>query len=175
VQGIINLSLSGPEDGGLMVYPGSHALNDEVFDTQTDKLPWDLLDRYMFDQDQLAWFRRRGILPKKVCAGVGDLNLWDSRTIHYGAEPTPASTTIRTVIYAAYTPASLASEEALKTKGEIFRAFGGTTHWPHDNIVERNNQTFLENGARDPRDCNAPKELPRISDKLLRLAGVKSY
>jgi len=175
VQGIINLSVSGPEDGGLMVYPGSHALNDEFFDTQTDKSSWDPLDRYMFDQDQLAWFRRRGIHPKKVCAGVGDLILWDSRTIHYGAEPEPSSTTVRTVIYAAYTPAILASEEALKVKAEIFRAYGGTTHWPHDNIVKRNNQTFLEDGTRDPRDRDAPIELSVMSDELLRLAGVKSY
>lgn len=175
VQGIINLSTSGPEDGGLVVYPGSHALNDEFFDTQTDKSTWDPLDRYMFDQNQLAWFAERGIHPKKVCAEIGDLILWDSRVIHYGSEPTLASTTIRTVIYVAYTPARFASKEALQAKAEIFGEYGGTTHWPHDNIVKRSTKTYLEDGTRDPKDRDQPLELPVMSDQLLRLAGVKAY
>lgn len=175
VQGIINLSTSGPEDGGLMVYPGSHALNDEFFDTQTSKSTWDPLDRYLFDEAQLNWFKNRGIYPKKVCAEVGDLILWDSRTVHYGAEPTAASNTIRTAIYAAYTPAKLASKEALELKAEIFYAYGGTTNWPHDNIIKRSYITYLEDGTRDPRDRDQPLELPEMSDALLKLAGVKAY
>lgn len=175
VQGIINLSTSGPEDGGLMVYPGSHNLNDEFFDTQTDRSTWDPLDRYMFHKDHLAWLESKGCSPKKVCAEVGDLILWDSRTVHYGAEPSPASKTIRTVIYAAYTPAKLASPETLKTKTEIFRAYGGTTHWPHDNIVKRDYETYLEDGTRDPRDRDQPLELPEMTPQLLRLAGVEAY
>lgn len=175
VQGILNLSTSGPEDGGLVVYPGSHALNDEFFDTQTDKSTWDPLDRYMFSKDQLSWFAARGIHPKKVCAEVGDLILWDSRTVHYGSEPSPAGNTIRTAIYAAYTPAKLASKETLVTKTEIFRAYGGTTHWPHDNIVKRSYVTYLEDGTRDPKDREQPREMPEMSDALLKLAGVLPY
>lgn len=175
VQGIINLSTSGPEDGGLVVYPGSHLLNDEFFDTQTDKTTWEPLDRYMFSKDQLYWFAERNIKPFKVCADVGDLIMWDSRTVHYGSEPSEASNTIRTAIYAAYTPAHLATAETLKTKADIFEEWGGTTHWPHDNVVKRSYQTFLEDGTRDPRDRNRPRELPELSDKLLKLAGVKPY
>jgi hypothetical protein len=175
VQGIINLSPSGPEDGGLMVYPGSHALNDEFFDTKTDKSTWDPLDRYLFDQDQLAWFKARGVKPHKVCAEVGDLILWDSRTIHYGAEPTENSNQIRTVIYAAYTPARLASPDQIELKKQVFNSFGGTTHWPHDNIVPRETKTYLEDGTRDPRDRDEPLEMPEMSLKLLRLAGAQPY
>ena len=175
VQGIINLSPSGPEDGGLVVYPGSHALNDEFFDTQTDKSTWQPLDRYMFDQGQLRWFEARGIKPLKVCAEVGDLILWDSRVIHYGSEPTERSNKIRTVIYAAYTPTRLASAEQLALKKQVFERFGGTTHWPHDNIVARSTQTFLEDGSRDPRDRERPMEMPELSDELLKLAGAEPY
>lgn len=175
VQGIINLSPSGPEDGGLVVYPGSHALNDEFFDSQTDASTWDPLDRYMYDKEQLSWFKARGIEPYKVCADVGDLILWDSRTVHYGAEPTEKSNQIRTVIYAAYTPARFASEEQMRLKAEVFSRYGGTTHWPHDNIVARETRTFLPDGTRDPRDRDAPLELPEMSDKLLKLAGAKRY
>lgn len=175
VQGIINLSVSGPEDGGLVVYPGSHALNDEFFNTQTDKSTWSPMDRYLFNKEQLSWFVERGVHPVKVCAEVGDLILWDSRTIHYGSEPTPESRNIRTVIYAAYTPARLASSEALATKAEVFRAYGTTTHWPHDNIEKKGYQAFLDDGSRDPRDRDQPMELPDLTPALLKLAGVEPY
>jgi len=175
VQGIINLSKSGPEDGGLMVYPGSHKLVEEFFDTQTDKSTWTERDLHHFDQDQLDWFLEKGIQPLKIEADYGDLILWDSRTIHYGSVPTELSNTIRTVIYAAYTPAKLATPEALKVKAEVFEKFGGTTHWPHDNIVPRYNKATRDDGTVDPKDHSEPFEKPDRSDKLLKLAGVKQY
>ncbi len=175
VQGILNLSPSGPEDGGLVVYPRSHKLNDEFFDTKTEMATWNPLDRYLFNEEQLAWFAQQGIHPHKVCADIGDLILWDSRTIHYGTEPTELSNQIRTVIYAAYTPARLASQESLERKRKIFKSWGGTTHWPHDNIVLREYRTFLEDGTRDPRDREQPIHLPELNDKLLKLAGIIPY
>jgi hypothetical protein len=175
VQGVLNLSPAGPEDGGLVVYTGSHALNEEFFETQTDKSTWVPLDRYLFSNEQLEWFKSKGSVPHKVCADVGDLIVWDSRTIHYGAEPTEKSNQIRTVIYAAYTPARLASSEQLVLKKQVFEKFGGTTNWPHDNIVARATETYLEDGTRDPRDRDAPLELPIMSDQLLRLAGALPY
>jgi ectoine hydroxylase-related dioxygenase (phytanoyl-CoA dioxygenase family) len=175
VQGIINLSPSGPEDGGLVAYPGSHKLHDQFFDTQTDKSSWSPKDWYKFEKDQLEWFAEKGIKPQKVCADVGDLILWDSRTIHYGSEPSELSKQIRTVIYATYTPERLANEKSLEKKRTTFKSWGATTHWPHDNINIRKNETFLEDGTRDPRDREQPLELPEMSDKLLRFAGAKKY
>jgi ectoine hydroxylase-related dioxygenase (phytanoyl-CoA dioxygenase family) len=175
VQGIINLSPSGPEDGGLVIYPGTHKYNDEFFDTQTDKSTWKKRDVYKFSREQLEWFKAKGCKPLKVCSEPGDLILWDSRTVHYGSEPTELSSQIRTVIYAAFTPARLASEEALEMKRKIFSTWGGTTHWPHDNIHIRENRTLLADGTRDPKDRDQPLELPELSDKLLKLAGVKAY
>lgn len=176
VQGIINLSPSGPEDGGLVVYPGSHLLMDEFFDTMTDKSTWlPLKDIHLFQAKELAWFEERGCQPHKVCAEVGDLILWDSRVIHYGSEPTEKSSQIRTAIYATYTPASFASSEQLELKKRVFESYGGTTHWPHQHIVERPTQVFLPDGTRDPRDRDQPLELPEMTDKLLKLAGAKLY
>lgn len=175
VQGIINLSPSGPDDGGLIVYPGSHKVTEEFFETQTDKSTWSTKDMYIFTDEQLAWFRAKGLKQHKVCADVGDLIVWDSRTVHYGSEPTEKSSQIRTIIYAAYTPAKLASPDQLALKKKVFEAYGGTTHWPHDNIVARSTKTYLEDGTRDPRDRSQPLELPELSDKLLKLAGAKSY
>jgi hypothetical protein len=175
VQGIINLSTSGPYDGGLVVYPGSHLYHDEYVENQTDPQTWSEKDLYMFNTDQLQWYKAKGLNPHKVCADIGDLIVWDSRTIHYGAEPEPASNTIRTVIYAAYSPASLASKEILALKTQVFQKYGGTTHWPHDNVVVRDYRTFLPDGTRDKRDREQPLELPEMTDKLLQLVGEKSY
>jgi len=175
VQGVINLSKAGPEDGGLMVYPGSHCLMEEFLDTRTDKTTWNKKDLFVFEKEHLQWFKERGIEPLKIEADYGDLLLWDSRTIHYGSEPTEKSSTIRTVIYAAYTPARWATPEALKLKTEVFERFGGTTHMPHDNIKVRVDKAKWEDGTVDRRDTSEPREKPERSDKLLRLAGVKPY
>lgn len=173
VQGIINLSPAGPEDGGLVVYPGSHKLNDEFF--ATFPRPASERDVYLFSAEELNWFKTRGLQPHKVCADVGDLIMWDSRVIHYGSEPTEKSNQIRTVIYAAYQPAKLASKSQLQAKKEIFESFGSTTHWPYEHLLPGPTPALLEDGTRDPRDRDEPLERPELSEKLLKLAGVLHY
>jgi ectoine hydroxylase-related dioxygenase (phytanoyl-CoA dioxygenase family) len=180
VQGIICLSPAGPEDGGLVVFPGSHNVNEEFFygsevaaSRRKEWLP--MRDVYLFNQDELDWFHTRGLRPHKVCAEPGDLILWDSRTIHYGAEPTERSSQIRTAIYAAYTPARFASKEQLELKKRIFENYGATSHWPHEQIVVKPREVYLPDGTRDPRDRDEPLEKPVLSDRLLQLAGIKSY
>ncbi|CZT45027.1 uncharacterized protein RSE6_05300 [Rhynchosporium secalis] len=176
VQGIINLSEAGPEDGGLMCYPGSHLLSEEFFDTQTDARTWTRKDWYKFSKEELEWFTwKKGLKPLKVCAEPGDLIIWDSRTIHYGAEPTEKSDTIRTVIYAAYTPAKWATKGDLEIKKDIFESYLGTTHWPHENFVKRYAGSMLEDGTRDPNDRTEPFELPEMTPALLKLAGAMPY
>ncbi|CAG9996783.1 unnamed protein product [Clonostachys byssicola] len=175
IQGIINLSPAGPNDGGLVVYPGSHRLVEHFFDVETDSTTWKPDDIYEFSREELSWFESKGLSPVKVCAEPGDLIIWDSRTIHYGSVPSPESTQIRTVIYAAYAPASLASSEQLALKKQVFEKYGGTTHWPHDNIKIRETRALFEDGTRDPRDRETPRELPEKTDKLLKLAGALPY
>ena len=175
VQGIINLSHAGQEDGSLVVVPGSHALIEKFYDTQTDRSSWPTIDNRYFSEKEMEWFAARGCGPTKVLAEPGDLIMWDSRTIHWGGEPTDKSDTIRTVIYAAYAPVELASEEALKEKQRVFEANGATTHWPHANIRLRNLEARLPDGTRDPRDRTEPLNRPEHSDRLLRLAGVMAY
>lgn len=174
VQGLLNLSESGEDDGGFLVYPGSNKLIEEFFETQTDKASWTSKDYYQFTQDQLDWFLQRGIRPVKVCASPGDLIIWDSRTIHQGCEPSPESRVTRTVIYVTYTPARMAKPEALEMKAKIFHSWQGTTHWPHDHLVAKG-RAILADGTQDPRDKGEPREKPILSHKLLRYAGVEPY
>lgn len=176
VQGIVNLAPCGPEDGGLVVYPGSHNLFAEFFDTQTKSESWlPPKDIYLFSKDQLEWWKERGITPHKVCAEPGDLILWDSRTIHYGSDPTEKGDQIRTVVYVTCMPANLASPEQLALKKKVFESYGSTTHWPHEHIIFRNVQTLLPDGTRDPRDRDEPLEKHELTDQLLKLAGVIPY
>jgi hypothetical protein len=125
--------------------------------------------------EEIQWFTDRGMKPLKVLAEPGDLILWDSRTVHWGGEPTINSNVIRTVIYASYAPAELASEETLKRKKEAFESYRATTHWPHENINIRDQMVYLPNGTLDPRNRAVPLEVPECNDRLLRLAGVLSY
>lgn len=175
VQGIINLSHAGEEDGSLVVIPGSHRYVEEFFDTKTKPEDWEWRDNRYFNDEDMEFFRARGLAPKKVLAEPGDLILWDSRTIHWGGEPTEKSETVRTVIYAAYAPRGLASMEVLEAKVRVFDAFGATTHWPHDNIKLRDTVVHLPDGTVDPRNRTDPLEKPERTDQLLRLAGVLAY
>ena len=175
IQGIINLSHAGPEDGSLVVVSGSSKLTEEFFDKHTDPSNWEWRDNRYFDEKDMEWFFERGCKITKVLAEPGDLILWDSRTIHWGGEPTSKSDTIRTVIYAAYAPTKLASKDALAEKEIIFNKWGATTHWPHDNIKLRDLQASYPDGTLDSRHRSQPLEKPEMSDKLLRLAGVKAY
>ena len=173
VQGIINLSHGGPDDGSLVVVPGSHNFIEEFFDTQTDPSTWEWRDIRYFSKDDMVWFEERGLKPVKVLAEPGNLILWDSRTAHLGGEPEPGrSDVIRTVIYAAYAPAKMASPEALLEKKKVFNLNGATTHWPHDNIKLRDLQATLPDGTLDSRHRTEPLQKANQSEQLLRLAGV---
>ncbi|KAF4634251.1 hypothetical protein G7Y89_g3856 [Cudoniella acicularis] len=121
-QGILNLAPNGPQDGRLIRLEGSHLLNDEFFKTHSKekKEAWGKMpdDWHGFDDDEVACFEERGCEVVKVCCGPGDLVVWDSRVVHWNVRPEGRQ--IRSVVYACYIPAALASPEELAKKKEIF-------------------------------------------------------
>ncbi|KAL2839808.1 hypothetical protein BJY01DRAFT_257566 [Aspergillus pseudoustus] len=174
-QGIINLSQSGPTDGGLQLLTGSSALFDQFFKEHPPKpkakdAPGQF-DWYGFTLDDIKWFEDHGCRLIKVEAEPGDLIIWDSRTVHYAS--LPKSETIRTIIYATYTPAKLATEEDIKLKADIFRHYEGTTHWPHCNIFGQGRA--MRGDTICPGERDEPLEKPELTDQVLKLAGVKRY
>ena len=175
VQGIINLSRAGPEDGSLIVLPRSNTVIEHFFDTETDPSSWKKKDFHKISEHNMNWFEARNMKPVKVVAEPGDLILWDSRTVHWGGEPTANSNTIRTVIYASYSPVDWATADALERKKKAFELFQATTHWAHDNIVPREKEAYLPDGSLDPRNRSKPLEEPERTERLLQLAGVKPY
>lgn len=89
-QGIINFAPNGPHDGGLIVLKKSHNLVEQFFHKHPETIgrqTWGPKDWFGFTQEEMTWFKDRGGEVVKVCAGPGDLIIWDSRTVHWNTLP----------------------------------------------------------------------------------------
>lgn len=77
VQGFVNLSPNGPEDGGLLVLKGGHKVSEEyhnVFRNEHREFRW-TNEMYLFKETGLKWLADRGYEWVKVNAEPGDLVL----------------------------------------------------------------------------------------------------
>lgn len=174
VQGIINLAPNGPEDGGLVVIKGSYNYFEEFFKhNEGKKADWGSEDWRGFSEEQVKWFTDRGCELIKVCAGPGDVILWDSRCVHYNV--LPASGNLRALFYACYTPVKFASAENLDLKRQIFEKRHATTHWPHDNMWLRDDWKTERLGVPETYFRPKPLEEHDHTDRMLKLAGVAAY
>ncbi|RAH57099.1 MFS transporter [Aspergillus piperis CBS 112811] len=165
VQGIVNLSNAGPDDGGLIVMKGSAPLFDQFFEENpvTGPTPWRTAkhkDFHPFSDKDLDWYRERGCELIKVCAEPGDLILWDSRQMHWAQFGT--SDVVRTIVYATYTPAAWMSEEDREKKKELFEGYETTTHWPHTNLYTHGKAMVKVDGEEvvDPLERDEPLTKP---------------
>jgi len=175
-QGIINFAPNGPEDGGLVVLRGSHSLTQEFFKRYPDVLgrkTWGPEDWFPFTREEVGWFTEAGCEVVKVCAGPGDLIIWDSRTIHYNRVPQSQQT--RSIIYACYAPAEFATPKDIELKRQLFQDRRGTTHWPNMNIYPGDAMEPLRLGKPDPYERERPFQDVEETDQVLKLAGVKPY
>ena len=181
VQGIVNLSNAGPDDGGLIVMKKSAALFDQFFEENpvTGPTPWRTAkhkDFHPFHDKDLEWYRERGCELVKVCAEPGDLILWDSRQMHWAQFG--ESDVVRTIVYVTYTPAEWMAEEDREKKRDLFEKFETTTHWPHTNLFTHG-KAMVKNAHGeeevDPLERDEPLTKPVRSERLLQLAGVVPY
>jgi hypothetical protein len=125
------------------VLDGSFGLFNEFFETHEHEAPeggWSLRNNHHYTDSQLQWFFDRGCSWIKVEAGPGDVILWDSRTIHYGAEAkgeTPRVATCEQYFAinrdtaecetdVCYKPAGDALPETYQTRQEAFRDMDNT-------------------------------------------------
>jgi ectoine hydroxylase-related dioxygenase (phytanoyl-CoA dioxygenase family) len=174
VQGIVNLAPNGPADGGLTVLEGSTALFEEYFAGHPELAPatgWSTADTWDHAADAVKWFQDRGCKWTKVCAAPGDLILWDSRTVHYGAAA--AGTEPRVATYVCYKPANQISPENLQLKNECFANSWGTSHDPVDfRVTAAHTKTHwkMEAGERV-----TPRLPPVLSQRARQLAGIEAY
>lgn len=132
-------------------------------------------DFHPFTTENLKWYEEQGCELVKVCAGPGDLIMWDSRQIHWARFG--ESDLIRTLIYATYTPAKWMTSENILLKREMFHQRNTTTHWPHCNLYTHGEATVDCDGKKvtDPLERDEPVTKLVESERLLKLAGVLPY
>lgn len=192
VQGILNLLPNGPDDGGLMVLDGSSQYYTELWEHFDHKKPergWNEHAYQTVDAEMCQWLEAKGCTWIKVCAQPGDLMLWDSRTIHYGAPPSsinprfaacksPHGYHINIMSLAngedvCYKPADSISDETKAWLRQTFEKKEGTTHDPasprgKDRLPPDDHPTYAEAARR-------PLQQPVLSDRAKQLAGLVPY
>jgi hypothetical protein len=131
VQSFVNLNDSQPDDGCLIVLPGSHlhfqAMCEEF------KVPDNPKQWIRLQDEHRRWYKQRGLSPLRVAAPRGSLVMWDSRTVHTAGTAQPGRVNkqqFRYVVYVCYLPRALASEEDLKLKRRLVQQGRLTNHWP---------------------------------------------
>jgi len=150
IQGLVSFYPSGPYDGGFVVTPKSHLMNEEAFAKTPDLCSKKARDYFRTPEDLSFWVEARNaivrdetnryeLLPVKLVLEAGDLVLWDSRTIHCSHPATKndraaAKRLKRLAAYICMTPASSAKnlEELAKFRVLAFQKGITTTHWPHE-------------------------------------------
>eukprot|EP01133_Synstelium_polycarpum_P013335 gene13335-15682_t len=171
IQGFLNLIDCQSEDGGLLVYDKSHLVHDAFF-TETGINSHG--DWYKFDEDPAKMPHFKDCKLVKVNCKVGDVVLWDSRTIHYASHPTSRS--CRMVVYTSYQPASLITPADLEKKRNAFHQKRMTSHWASENIKlfpkaprTYGNSAVIDNFAYDDTT------LPELTPRGRQLAGLDPY
>ncbi|EGG23970.1 hypothetical protein DFA_06108 [Cavenderia fasciculata] len=171
IQGFLNLMDCQDTDGGLVVYDKSHLVHDKFF---TESGIDSHGDWYKFDEqpETLPIFKNCKMV--KVNCNVGDVVLWDSRTIHYAVHPTSRS--CRMVVYVSYQPASLISEADLRKKQQCFYEKRMTSHWASENIkmFPKNPRTYGDKELLD-RFKYDEETLPVLTPRARLLAGLDAY
>ncbi|PYH91873.1 hypothetical protein BO71DRAFT_401033 [Aspergillus ellipticus CBS 707.79] len=174
VQGILNLLPNGPEDGGLMVLDGSSSFYTQIWEHFDHKRPeqgWNKGAFQFVDEEMCQWLESKGCKWVKICAQPGDLLLWDSRTIHYGAAP--SSTNDRFAAYVCYKPSSSISGEDRKQRLEAFASRKNTTHDPAkfrviDSFPPEDHPSYDAATRR-------PVPNPVLSQRARQLVGLDPY
>lgn len=167
IQGLLTLEESGPDDGGLVVWKGTHAIHQEYFQETGIETNGDW---YKFSKSFISKIEREGYERIKIVAPVGSLILWDSRTIHQNESPSlnQMIPRFRYAIYLCYTPAEKASDQVLIQKKHAFYQKKMTNHWPHEVTPVM---------VRLPRlsRFKVSEKLPDLEQVGIKLAGLEPY
>lgn len=155
-----------------MVLNGSLPLYNEFFESHEADAPpggWTFRDSHHFTEAQLQWFYDRGCKWHKVEAGPGDVILWDSRCIHYGAAATGDRPRIAT--YVCYKPAADCSPEQLEYRKQMFEDGDNSSHDP---LFCRATGSRIS-GVLSEDERLRPLEPPVLSKRGKQLVGFEPY
>lgn len=124
IQGLVNLAASGPDDGGLVVVPGTHLEHAAFFEGHP--AAGQSSDWYKLTDAEKVRYRDRAI---KVCAEPGDVLLWDSRTLHCNTVPTRTEA-MRAVAYVCQIPADRVEPRIRSKRQDAWEERRTSTHHP---------------------------------------------
>lgn len=116
-------------DGTLGFLENSHKYHKSFGETHgiTDSSDW-----YKLSDLELKYYKRMGCEEKRIRCPKGSLCFWDSRTIHYGAQPmiNREVPNLRSIVYLCYAPRSACSQNNLEKKKNAFNQMRTTNHYP---------------------------------------------
>ncbi len=175
VQGAVSLLPSSPSTGGNILIPGSHkwfADIPELYGERLGRLP-ESLDHFRFPADD----PRLQTTPPIMChLEVGDMMLWDSRTVHCsspGIEPATATelaqpSLTRAASLVCMMPKSKASDEVLAQRRAAIKTQTSTTNWS-DRFINTDSYTEMQQAENSDRFRLPPA--PQLSDYQMDLVG----
>ena len=193
VQGLLNLRPCGPNDGGLVVWKGSHKGHQQFF-TDKGEMTIEELKKAGTKNEAASWKDSgnnwykldhdndvdKAHLEKyervKVCCDPGDFIVWYSRTIHY-AEAIDSKKNLnlmahRMCTYVCMLPRRFASDSDLRRKKEALNNLRTTSHWPCIKLTlnNKNPRTYGNDAVID--NFITPDTKPVLTDRMKRMAGV---
>ena len=124
IQGLVNLADGGPDDGGLVVVPGSHLEHESFFANHSCRDQKD--DWYKFSDAERARYQSRAI---KVDALPGDFLMWDSRTFHCNTVPARKGA-IRACTYICMLPSERVADHIRVKRAKAFSDRRVSSHHP---------------------------------------------
>jgi ectoine hydroxylase-related dioxygenase (phytanoyl-CoA dioxygenase family) len=117
-------------DATLCLLEGSHKFHEECKKKFgiVEKKDWYKLN----DEEMNFYENEKGCENVRIKCPKGSLVLWDSRTIHSGAEAlkTRKHLNFRNVVYLCYHPRSMANSKQIEKKKKAFQEMRMTSHWP---------------------------------------------
>ena len=132
VQGLVNLLPTSEEIGGNVMVPGSHKFFKNIpqeYEERLAKLPLGV-DHFRFPNDDPKLSSQKPIMCHME---VGDMLLWDSRTIHCSNSGTSLSKGTKELIRAAslicMMPKEKSNSEVIKRRREAVKKVISTTNW----------------------------------------------
>lgn len=127
VQGFVTSKDVNEHDATLSVIVGSHKHYSEYFDNEINKMIFERASKETIDKkmkvefqkiNDISYFLKRGCYEHKIICPAGSLVLWDSRTVHFGTQPSNKRTKLnfRSIVYISMSPIEKISEYKFSSK-----------------------------------------------------------
>jgi hypothetical protein len=122
---------------------------------------------YLLNDDEITFYKNKGCNLKRISCPAGSMVLWDSRTIHCGAESlkTRHKENFRNVSYICMMPRNTATETNIDKKIKALTNLRTTTHWANRAKLFSKFPRFYNSSIATVKQINPPV-LTELGKKL---------